>query len=376
MIDISKLPAPQIIEELDYEMILAAMRAKLVELLPDWTAAELESDPANKVLEVAAYRELLIRQRINEAARACMLAFAGGTNLDQLAGNFGVRRLAAAQATFAATLSLSATLDVGCTIEAGFTVISLNGELSAKLMESVTIPAGSPSASGNFEIVAPAGAAGNALSLAWTAITPLPFVVLVSQTATSSGGSDAESDDALRLRVPLSMERYSTAGPEGAYEYWARSADERIDDVKILSPDPGKVTVVLHSSDNNGIADTAMVTRVANVLNNEKVRPLDDLLTVQSAAAVDYQITAALELYNGTATSPAYTEAVRRLTAKAVALARIGKDIKRSALIAAAHVEGVKSVALVSPVADITVTDSQFARCTVIEVTSSVAADD
>ena len=376
MIDISKLPAPQIIEELDYETILAAMRSKLEELLPDWTASDLESDPANKVLEVAAYREMLMRQRINEAARACMLSFAGGTDLDHLAANFGVERLAAAQATFAASLSLSVSLDLPCTVEAGFTVISSNGAYSARLMEDVTIPAGSSAASGNFEIVTPAGNAGNALSLAWSATTPLPFVVLVSQTATPAGGSDAESDSALRLRVPLSMERYSTAGPEGAYEYWTRSADERISDVKILSPEPGEVTIVLLSSDNEGVADAAMISRVTAILNNDKVRPLDDLLTVQSAEAVDYTIEVALELYSGTATSPAYTEAVAQLTAKAANLAKIGRDVKRSALIAAAHVEGVKSVTLTKPAADISVADEQFPRCTAIEVTSSVADED
>lgn len=376
MIDINKLPAPQIVEELDYETILTAMRAKLAELLPDWTASDLESDPANKVLEVAAYREMLMRQRVNESVRACMLAFARSTDLDHLAANFGVERLAAAQATFSADLALSVALDLPCTIQAGFTVVSSNGEISAKLMRDVVIPAGSAGTEGHFELIVPEGSSGNALNLAWNAITPLPFVVQVTQTTTSTGGSDAESDSSFRLRIPLSLERFSTAGPVGAYEYWARSADERIADVKILSPEPGEVTIVLLSADNDGVADAAMIARVTAILNNEKVRPLDDLLSVQSAEAITYTIEAALELYKGTATSPVYTEAAARLTAKAQSLARIGKDIKRSALIAAAHVEGVKNVTLTAPATDITVTDSQFARCTAIEVTSNVADED
>ncbi len=376
MIDVNKLPAPQIVEELDYETILTAMRVKLAELLPDWTASDLESDPANKVLEVAAYREMLMRQRVNESVRACMLAFARSTDLDHLAANFGVERLAAAQATFTADLALSVELDLPCTIQAGFTVVSSNGEVSAKLMRDVVIPAGSAGTKGHFELIAPEGSSGNALNLAWNAITPLPFVVQVTQTTPSTGGSDAESDNSFRLRIPLSLERFSTAGPAGAYEYWARSADERIADVKILSPEPGEVTIVLLSADNDGVADSAMIERVTAMLSNEKIRPLDDLLSVQSAEAITYTIEAALELYKGTATSPVYTEAVARLTAKAQSLARLGKDIKRSALIAAAHVEGVRSVALTAPASDITVTDSQFARCTAIEVMSDVADED
>jgi len=47
-----------------------------------------------KLLEVAAYRELLLRNRINAAARANLLAFAIGSDLDHLAACYGVERLA------------------------------------------------------------------------------------------------------------------------------------------------------------------------------------------------------------------------------------------------------------------------------------------
>ena len=92
-IDLSKLPAPQLIEELDYESILSQMRTKMREICPEWTGYELESDPANKILEVAAYREMLLRQRVNEAARGVMIAFATGSDLDHLAAFYGVTRL-------------------------------------------------------------------------------------------------------------------------------------------------------------------------------------------------------------------------------------------------------------------------------------------
>lgn len=378
MIDISKLPAPAIVEELSFETILAEMRTRLLELLPAWTASDLESDPANKILEVAAYRETLLRQRVNEAVRACMIAYATGTNLDNIAADCGVARLAGAQATFAAALGLSTVIDQPVTVPAGFTVVSSNGDYSARLMNDVLIPAGQTSVSGLFEMIAPIGEAGNALSLSWRSVTPLPFVVDVTQTAASSGGSDEESDEAFRLRAPLAMERFSTAGPDGAYEYWTRSADERIKDVKVLTPEPGKVLIVLLSSEGDGAADEAMVERVKDKLtpDEDDVRPLDDLITVQGAEPLDYAIKASLELYAGTATSPAYTAAVANLTAKAKELRRIGADIARSALIAAAHVEGVKRVTLTEPAADITVTDKQFARCAAIEVTSSVAEED
>lgn len=91
-IDLSRLPAPQVVEPLDYEQILAEMVADLQARDPDFDAL-VESDPAHKVLQVAAYRELLIRQRVNDSARAVMLAYAEGSDLDHLAALYGISRL-------------------------------------------------------------------------------------------------------------------------------------------------------------------------------------------------------------------------------------------------------------------------------------------
>lgn len=90
-IDLSSLKAPDVVESLDYEDVLADMVADLKGIMPDFDAT-LESDPAMKVLQVAAYREVNIRQRVNDAARAVMLAHSNGSDLDQLAALFGVER--------------------------------------------------------------------------------------------------------------------------------------------------------------------------------------------------------------------------------------------------------------------------------------------
>ncbi|SFR79789.1 baseplate assembly protein [Sphingomonas jatrophae] len=95
-VDLSRLPAPTIVEQLSFEQILTAMRQQLHELLPEFDAF-LESDPAIKILEVVAYRELLIRADCNDAGRGNMLAFATGANLDNLGALFGVSRLLIAE---------------------------------------------------------------------------------------------------------------------------------------------------------------------------------------------------------------------------------------------------------------------------------------
>lgn len=91
-IDISKLPAPDVVEEISFEQIFAEMLADL-KARDDSFSAMTESDPAYKILQVAAYREVLIRQRVNEAGRAVMLPYASGADLDNLGALLSVPRL-------------------------------------------------------------------------------------------------------------------------------------------------------------------------------------------------------------------------------------------------------------------------------------------
>lgn len=91
-VNLSQLPAPDVVETLSFEAILSAMLADLQARDPAFSAL-VESDPAYKILEVAAFRELLLRQRVNDAAKAIMLAFAQGSDLDHIGANYNVPRL-------------------------------------------------------------------------------------------------------------------------------------------------------------------------------------------------------------------------------------------------------------------------------------------
>ena len=92
-LDLSALPAPEVLEPLDfedtYEEGLAVFRGSMGE---NWTAT-LESDPVTKVIEVGAYIKLGNRARVNDAAKALLLAHAIGSDLDQLGANVNLKRL-------------------------------------------------------------------------------------------------------------------------------------------------------------------------------------------------------------------------------------------------------------------------------------------
>lgn len=112
-IDLSKIPSPDVIETISYEGILAALKNQAITELPDLEPVlAVESEPATKILEVCALFIMLDRQRVNEAARSVMLAFATGSDLEHLGALFGVERrvITAATATDPAVMESDAEL--------------------------------------------------------------------------------------------------------------------------------------------------------------------------------------------------------------------------------------------------------------------------
>lgn len=89
-IDLSQITPPDVIESLDYETLLAARKARLISLYPADQQATitavlaLESEPIVRILQESTYRELILRARYNDEARAVMLAYATGANLDHI----------------------------------------------------------------------------------------------------------------------------------------------------------------------------------------------------------------------------------------------------------------------------------------------------
>lgn len=285
-IDLSQLPSPTIIEDLNFETILAAVKAVMVAAFPEdeqsavAAALALESEPLNIIAQAMAYRELLLRQRINEGAAACMLSHATGDDLDNIAANLDTERL--------------------------------------------TITA-----------------------------------------ATDTADAVTESDEALRLRAQAAFEGMSVAGPSAAYEYFARSASGQVSDARATSPSPAEVVVAVLSTEGDGTASAELLAAVAAAVNDEEVRPLGDRVTVQSAEIVEYEIDATLYLYPGPESEPIINAAMASLkTFLTDNDKKIGRDIVRSAISAALHVQGVQRVVINTPAADLQIDNTQAARNT------------
>jgi len=93
IVDLSSLPAPSVLEPLDFEAVyeegLVVFRGYMGD---NWSAA-LESDPITKVLEVGAYIKVGNRARVNDAGKALLLAHAIRDDLDHLGANVNLKRL-------------------------------------------------------------------------------------------------------------------------------------------------------------------------------------------------------------------------------------------------------------------------------------------
>lgn len=135
-VDLARLPFPAVVEPLDFETILAAMLADLRALAPDFDAL-VESDPAYKLLAVVAYRELQLRQRVNDAAKAVTLAYAAGADLDQIAARYNVARktLTAVTATTAAVMESDA--DLRRRVQLAFEGLSVAGPVGAYIFHAL-----------------------------------------------------------------------------------------------------------------------------------------------------------------------------------------------------------------------------------------------
>ena len=93
-VDLSLLPPPNVVQPLNFEAELSRIKALVLADLPELAEVlDLESEPVTKLLQRWAYESVNMQARINDSAKAVMLAYAVSSDLDQVAANNGVQRL-------------------------------------------------------------------------------------------------------------------------------------------------------------------------------------------------------------------------------------------------------------------------------------------
>jgi phage-related baseplate assembly protein len=93
MLDLSLIPAPDVIETLSFEDVFQNILQRFRVAIGDQWNAAIESDPVMKELETIAYEIVTLRARINSAGKANMLPSSSGNDLDNLLALLGAKRL-------------------------------------------------------------------------------------------------------------------------------------------------------------------------------------------------------------------------------------------------------------------------------------------
>lgn len=309
LIDMSTLPPPTVIEALDYETALAALKDRLLERVPTGEQAAvadvlaLESEPLTRLLEAFAYEEIVLRARINDAAAAVLLAYATGADLDHIGARYEVARLAGEDDT-----------RLRQRIQQGYAALGAAGPADAYRAHALAVS----SAITDVSVVSGQPGRVDVTVLGWHAVDAV--------------GADP------------------AAVAQGARLFPAAGVDA------------GLAPVLAESA-------AALLDAVRTALAAETVRPLTDQVVVQAPVVLAYAITARLRTYAGPDPASVLAQSTAALAAYLTRVRRLGYDVTLAGIVAALAVPGVQNVLLDSPSADIVCQPDEIADATLIDIT-------
>ena len=340
---------PNLVEVSTLEAMIASCKATFEALHP--TLLQSESDYYMPVIEAQAEREFRLRVEINKNFKNQFWMVAEGAMLDFAASEFGVTRLKGSKPYADFRFTLSEVKSVETRIPEGMLLGDEEG-LTAHTLYEVVIPAGALSAQTKVQLDQ---YVVNSENKTEQILTPFPYVLAAKQLEAYHDGKAEESDEALRRRVELSLDALSAAGPYKAYQKMTLDADSRIQDVKVFEIDT-KVQVVIDSSD----YDAVMVGRVEKAIASDDKRPLTDKVEIYQAQALNFDVTATLEIKEGYLS----TEVIGRADEAVRALnnLRIGESLSQARVIEALFVDGVRDIALTAPTQNLQPTKTQVLK--------------
>lgn len=309
-----------------------------------------KADPKRIFLQAIVL--LLAQQRINidYTGKQNLLSFASNTMLDHLGLETNTSRLqeTKAKTTIRFTLSTSKSQ----IIPLGTRVTPGNGIFFETLTEKV-VNVGQTSV--DIEAACTeSGAAGNDFLPGEInqQVDPIQWIQSVENITKSEGGNDSEDDDSYALRIRQAPESFSVAGPTGAYEYWAKTANKSIIDVSVRSPSAG-VVEIRPLLNNGGIPDQEVLDGVLSICNDRKIRPLTDNVQVLAPSVVSYDINLTYWIgSNNSSMSNTIQSNVNQAIEnyKLWQKSKLGRAIDPSELITLIKNAGAKRVSITSPI--------------------------
>jgi phage-related baseplate assembly protein len=274
------------------------------------------ADPERLVQLTEATALAQVAADIDKTGKGNLLFFAGEETIEYIGSLYGERgkRLPASRALTVIRYTLSTIRTVRTVIEKGNRTTPDN-KIFFATKDAVEIPAGELYGDAEAECTT-AGTAGMGFEPGGinNMVDVLPFVAAAENITPTSGGADIEDIEAYRARLQLLPESFSVAGPDGAYEFWARTANPGIADARVWMPEldlpsfaeflepwgitdaagfynalgdyyresgtgPGNVNVAVLMQD-GGLPSGEVLNQVKETLNGKTRRPLTDYVHV------------------------------------------------------------------------------------------------
>ncbi len=335
------------------------------------------ADPYRLIMYACTMQIYQAMQYADYAGKMSFLTYARGDFLDNLGALRGVRRTESTAAATVLQFSIESLIGAAVPIPAGCRVTNGNGVYFAT-DEYAEIPAGGTS------VTVPAtctetGAAGNGFSVGEFSVmvNTLPYITSVTNTVVTYGGADREDDESLKERIYAYPNSYSTAGPVGAYEYYAKTASTEISDVIVRSESPGEVDIYF-ICDGGMVPGEALIQKVKERLDDRSIRPLTDKVVVHAPEVQVYNVNMT---YYIPASSKAAVSIIQADVDTAVSIyntwqtEKIGRDINPSYLIQKVMEAGAKRVVVESPSFTV-VNESTVAKAGTVTVNFGGVEDD
>lgn len=345
----------------DYKFVQTDSDAVMSELVRKYEEitgrSVLPSDPEK--LFISWIGDALIHSRalLNYAANQNIPSRADGENLDALGELvYNVKRPQAEPSECTMRFEISAPQESAIVIPAGTKITDRKQTLVWETTEDAAVPIGAVFADVRA-VCQTAGTVGNGYEIGQiNALIDIDNVLFYKQCGnidTTNSGSDTASDNEYFELMRQGLEAYSTAGPRGAYEYHAKTVSTEIADVCAINPEgkPGHVEIYAVMKDGK-IADDGTKNAIYSACNDDKIRPLTDMVEVFDPETVDFDVDLTYYVERNTtkslndiriAVEAAVNEFIRWQTAK------IGLDINPSQLSWLLRDTGVKRIEIRSP---------------------------
>lgn len=331
-----------------------AMVEKLTAKYEDITKRTVHpASPEKLFIQWVAAAMVLLAEQINFAGNQNIPSKAVGEGLDNLAQIFFVKeRPQAKPATVTLQFTISEEQETAILVPAGTRVSTTDQTIVFRTDEDVYVPAGETTVTVTATC-ATAGTAGNGYSPGQliNCVDLFDYYTSVTNTTMSDGGSNTATDDEFYDLMVAGQDAYASAGPRGAYEYYAKLVSTEIRDIVVNSPEPCVVHIYA-VMDDGSLASSEIKAAILAACNDEDIRPLTDQVSVEEVDEVTYNITMTYYMSRDSTESAATIQAnVEAAVANYISWqnAKIGRDINPSKLNQMVIEAGAKRTEITSP---------------------------